>query len=109
MSKRRILVIGSQCRALGNLPFLPQVAQDLYTVMTDPERGGCVSAIERDGLLINPTVRSSRPIVVPRRRKPPYSSLTSATAKGRATISTCCRRMRCTRPPTPTQQCTSSI
>jgi len=30
MSERRILVIGSQCQALGNLPFLPQAAQDLY-------------------------------------------------------------------------------
>ena len=56
MSHRRILVIGSQCEALGKLEFLPQVAQDLYAVMTDPKLGACVSAIEGDGLLIDPTV-----------------------------------------------------
>ena len=39
MSERRILMIGSQCRALGRLAFLPQAAQELYAVMTDPERG----------------------------------------------------------------------
>jgi hypothetical protein len=62
MSERRILVIGSQCEALKNshLPFLPQVAQDLYAVMTDPERGACVSAIEGDGLLLNPTVKDTK-------------------------------------------------
>jgi hypothetical protein len=60
MGQRRIVVIGSQCQALGNLPFLPQAAQDLYAVMTHPERGGCVSAIEGDGLLINPTVKDSK-------------------------------------------------
>jgi len=42
------------------LPFLPQAAQDLYAVMTDPERGGCVSALEGDGLLINPTVTDAK-------------------------------------------------
>jgi hypothetical protein len=60
MRQRRILGIGSQCQALGNLPFLPEAARDLYAVMTDPERGGCVSAIEGDGLLINPTVNDAK-------------------------------------------------
>jgi hypothetical protein len=60
MSQRRVLVIGSQCKALGRLTFLPQVAQDLYAVMTDPDRGECVSAIEGDGLLINPTVKETK-------------------------------------------------
>ena len=35
MSNRRILVIGSQCKALGRLDFLPQTARDFYSVMTD--------------------------------------------------------------------------
>src|SRR5215471_6221655 len=57
MSQRRILVIGSQCEALQHLDFLPQAAQDLYAVMTDRERGACVSAIAGEGLLIDPAVR----------------------------------------------------
>src|SRR5258708_4599110 len=60
MSDRRILMIGSQCRALGKLDFLPQTAQDLYAVMTDAERGACVSALEGDGLLIDPTVAEAK-------------------------------------------------
>jgi hypothetical protein len=60
MSQRRILVIGSQCKALGRLTFLPKVAQDLYAVMTDPDRGDCVSAVEGDGLLIDPTVEKTK-------------------------------------------------
>ena len=60
MSERRILVIGSQCEALQPLNFLPQAAQDLYAVMTDHERGACVSAIGGEGLLIDPTVREAK-------------------------------------------------
>jgi len=45
LGERRILVIGSQCEALGDLAFLPQAAKDLYAVMTDPERGACVTAL----------------------------------------------------------------
>lgn len=60
MGQRRILVIGSQCKALGHLAFLPQVAQDIYAVMTDPERGACVSAIEGNGLLVDPTVNDAK-------------------------------------------------
>jgi hypothetical protein len=60
MGERRILVIGSQCRALAHLAFLPQAAQDLYAVMTDPKRGTCVSAIEGNGLLIDPTVAAMK-------------------------------------------------
>ncbi len=51
MSQRRI-VIGSQCEALQPLAFLPQAAQDLYAVMTDPERGACISALAGEGLLV---------------------------------------------------------
>jgi hypothetical protein len=61
MSQRRILVIGSQCEALGELKrlaCLPQAAQDLYAVMVDPERGACVSAIDGSGLLLDPTVEA---------------------------------------------------
>jgi hypothetical protein len=60
MSERRMLVIGSQCKALGNLAFLPQAARDLYAVMTDPERGACASAIQGGGLLIDPTVNETK-------------------------------------------------
>ena len=56
---RRILVIGSQCEALGKharLSFLPQAAEELYAVMTDPDLGHCVSALPEGGLMIDPTV-----------------------------------------------------
>ena len=63
MNERRILVIGSQCDALGcagRLRFLPQAAQDLYAVMIDPARGACAPALESSGLLIDPTVKSAK-------------------------------------------------
>lgn len=60
MAERRVLVIGSQCEALGELSFLPVAAQDFYDVMTDPDRGSCVSALEEEGLLINPTVQTAK-------------------------------------------------
>jgi hypothetical protein len=56
MGERRILVIGSQCDSLGHLPFLPKVAEELYALMTDPERGACVPALENKSLLIDPDV-----------------------------------------------------
>ena len=60
MGQRRILVIGSQCDALQRLEFLPQAAQDLYAVMIDPQRGACVSAIDGEGLLIDPAVKDAK-------------------------------------------------
>jgi hypothetical protein len=51
MSERRVLVIASQCEALGHLDFLPQVAEELYKVMVDPERGKCVPALDVGGLI----------------------------------------------------------
>jgi tetratricopeptide (TPR) repeat protein len=60
MTERRVLVIGSQCKALGELSFLPAAAHDVYAVMTDPERGSCVSALDGEGLLINPTVQAAK-------------------------------------------------
>ena len=60
MGQRRILVIGSQCGVLGRLDFLPQAAQELYTVMTDPERGACVPALEGRGVLIDPSVKETK-------------------------------------------------
>jgi NACHT domain/Tetratricopeptide repeat len=60
MSERRILVIGSQCEALQHLDFLPRAARDLYAVMTDPERGACVSALDGEGLLIDPAVTDTK-------------------------------------------------
>jgi hypothetical protein len=56
VGERRILVIGSQCDALGYLPFLPEAAEEFYAVMTDPERGCCQSALGEKGLLIDPNV-----------------------------------------------------
>src|SRR5271157_2036861 len=56
---RRILVIGSQCASLPPLSFLPQAAEDLHAVMTDPEVGGCTDAAPR-GLLIDPTVAEAK-------------------------------------------------
>jgi hypothetical protein len=50
----------AQCRALGHLDFLPQAAEALYAVMTDPERGACVSALEGEGLLIDPSVGEAK-------------------------------------------------
>jgi len=61
MGERRILVIGSQCDALGHLDFLPKVAQDLYDVMCDPAIGGCAPALDGGhGLLIDPSVASTK-------------------------------------------------
>jgi NACHT domain/Tetratricopeptide repeat len=56
MHQRRVLVIGSQCKALNHLSFLPKAAEDLYKVMIDPELGGCVPALERGGLICDPSV-----------------------------------------------------
>lgn len=56
MGERRILVIGSQCEALGNLPFLPKAAEELYKVMIDPERGACKPALQGHELFLNPSV-----------------------------------------------------
>ena len=60
MSERRVLVIASQCEALGRLGFLPQVAEDFYNVMVDPERGACVPALDYGGLLIDPSVKETK-------------------------------------------------
>ncbi len=59
MGERRVLVMGSQCAALPNsrLSFLPKAAEDLYGVMTHPERGRCVPALAGGpSLLCDPTV-----------------------------------------------------
>src|SRR5271157_4260461 len=58
-SNRRLLVIGSQCEALGEgyrLTFLPRAAEELYAVMTDPDLGRCLPVQPDRGLLIDPTV-----------------------------------------------------
>lgn len=55
--ERRVLVIGSQCRELKPLSFLPAAAEDLYQVLTTPDLGGCVPALpDGKGLLIDPSV-----------------------------------------------------
>jgi NACHT domain/Tetratricopeptide repeat len=54
MGQRRILVIGSQCDALGKLDFLPELAVQLYNAFTNPDIGMCESALEEQkGLLID--------------------------------------------------------
>jgi hypothetical protein len=54
MGQRRILVIGSQCdRLKPNLSFLPELAEELYRVMTDEARGECVPALPGSGLVLN--------------------------------------------------------
>jgi energy-coupling factor transporter ATP-binding protein EcfA2 len=54
---RFALVIGSQCDTQPPLTFLPDLAEDLYGVLTDPNLGACVSALGQttEGLLQNPT------------------------------------------------------
>ena len=59
MGDRRALVIGSQCKQLGTLSFLPKVAEELYDVLTDPAKGGCTAATPH-GLLLDPTVDQAR-------------------------------------------------
>ena len=62
MAGRRILVIGSQCKNLGHLSFLPQFAKDLYAVMTDQALGMCVPALgeRNNSLLLDPSVKKAR-------------------------------------------------
>jgi hypothetical protein len=58
-SNRRLLVIGSQCQALGEgyrLKFLPWAAEELYTVLIDPDFGRCHPVQPDRGLMIDPTV-----------------------------------------------------
>uniref|UniRef100_UPI002AD250D6 tetratricopeptide repeat protein n=1 Tax=Frankia sp. Cr1 TaxID=3073931 RepID=UPI002AD250D6 len=46
-----------QCEALGDLSFLPTLAQELYAAFTDPLVGGCGSALgDQPGLVLNPTL-----------------------------------------------------
>ena len=57
MGLRRVLVIGSQCDALSPcLSFLPDAAEELFSVLTDPKLGQCQSALARTGPLLDPTV-----------------------------------------------------
>jgi hypothetical protein len=57
---RNLLVIGSQCRSLAQLSFLPDVATKLYQAMNDPDRGACQPALEPSGLVIDPTVAEAK-------------------------------------------------
>jgi hypothetical protein len=55
---RRILVIGSQCKQMQPLSFLPELARQFYAVMTDPHLGQCTAALPQEeggGLLLDPT------------------------------------------------------
>lgn len=55
-SRRRVLVIGSQCDALPRLSFLPRLADELYEVLADPQLGACTPALPRQGPLHDPTL-----------------------------------------------------
>lgn len=57
---RNLLVIGSQCKSLPKLSFLPDVAAKLYETMTDLERGACRPALDPSGLVIDPTVEEAK-------------------------------------------------
>ncbi len=60
MGERRVLIIGSQCQQLPPLSFLPEVAHELYAVLTTSDLGGCGSALPgQNGLLINPPVEQT--------------------------------------------------
>src|ERR1700751_2154176 len=52
--QRRVLVVGSQCRAMPRLSFLPDLATDLYAVLTDHRLGACEPALASGGLLHDP-------------------------------------------------------
>jgi hypothetical protein len=58
MSGRRVVVIGSQCKKLNLLSFLPEVAVRFHALMTGPGPGECLGAEVGDppGLLLDPTV-----------------------------------------------------
>ena len=63
MGERRLLLIASQCAKQPQLSFLPDYAQELYRVLTDPELGRCVPALPEDeggGLLLDPTVKQTK-------------------------------------------------
>jgi hypothetical protein len=60
MGGRNLIVIGSQCKSLPELSFLPDVASKLYETMTDPDRGACRPALEPSGLVIDPTVAEAK-------------------------------------------------
>jgi len=62
MSRRRLLVIGSQCKRLNNLSFLPEIAERFHAVMTTPKPGECVVASVGNppGLLLDPTADQAR-------------------------------------------------
>lgn len=59
MAQPRLLVIGSQCKILNRLDFLPRVAESLHALLIHPGPGGCVG-IALEGrpprLLLDPTV-----------------------------------------------------
>ena len=62
MSGRRVLIIGSQCRRLNRLSFLPEVAVRLHALMTAPGPGECLGADVGDppGLLLDPIVLDAK-------------------------------------------------
>ena len=65
-SNRRLLVIGSQCEAFGEvyrLKFLPRAAEELYAVLIDPDFGRCLPVEPDFGLLIDPTVAAVKTAV----------------------------------------------
>ena len=61
VSVRYALVIGAQCVALGQLSFLPRLANEIHEILTDPLLGHCEAALfDVSGPLLNPTVEAMR-------------------------------------------------
>jgi tetratricopeptide (TPR) repeat protein len=62
-SRRHALVIGSQCDALEPLDFVPDRVDRLFTLLTDPRRGGCEPEHRGSVRLVDPTVMGLRAAV----------------------------------------------
>ena len=62
MGGRRVLVIGSQCKKLTHLSFLPDVAVRFHALMIAPGPGDCLGADVGDprGLILDPTVGAAK-------------------------------------------------
>ena len=63
MAQPRLLVIGSQCKILNRLDFLPRVAESLHALLIHPGPGGCVGiAVEGrpPRLLLDPTIGEAK-------------------------------------------------
>jgi hypothetical protein len=58
MGQRRLLAVGSQFKGRPDLSFLPELIEDFYKAMLDPDMGNCIPVFddESSSLLYNPSV-----------------------------------------------------